>query len=272
MGHCRTYFLPGVPHEMKKMFNSYVLPELNQDNHQRHTKIVHKTIVCFGLSESALGDTIKDIPGILDGVRIGTRSKFPELHIKIYATSHSLENANALLRQAEQICVSRLGKYIVSTTGETIQQVVGHLLKKENATLAIAESCTGGLIAHLMTQVPGSSDYFLCSAVTYANEAKTAILNVSHDTIQKYGAVSEKTVREMALGIRNKNNASYGLATSGIAGPGGGTPEKPVGTLCMAVASDSGINYQKIVLSFGTRAQKKSFLQWLQWITSEERC
>jgi nicotinamide-nucleotide amidase len=257
IGNCHAYFLPGVPHEMKKMIKTHVLPDIFQSFTGLTQKTGHQTIVCFGLTESAMGDTIKDIPQIIEGVQVGTRSMFPELQIKLYATGETVESMASLLYQAEQICLKRLGKYIISTKGESIQEVVGNLLREKKATLAIAESCTGGLIAHKITEVPGSSDYFLCGAVTYANEIKMNILDVSAETIQKYGAVSEETVIEMVSGICKKTNAKYCLATSGVAGPGGGTPEKPVGTLCMAVAYDSDIQSQKIVLPFGTRKQKK---------------
>jgi nicotinamide-nucleotide amidase len=257
IGKCRSYFLPGVPHEMKKMFNDHVLPDIIQQTNLEDQKTGAQTIVCFGLSESAIGDAIKDISQKISGIRVGTRSKFPEIQIKLYATGNSQDHINMLLKKAEQLCIDRLGKYIVSLNGKSMQKVVGNLLKQRGATLSIAESCTGGLIAHLLTQVPGSSDYFLCSAVTYANDAKINILDVSPQTIQKYGAVSQETVQEMAVEIRQKMGSHYALATSGIAGPGGGTSEKPVGTLCMAVAYESGVHFQKVVLPFGTRTQKK---------------
>jgi nicotinamide-nucleotide amidase len=257
IGTCHAYFLPGVPHEMKKMLKTYVLPEICQNFGDLNQKTGHQTIVCFGQGESELGDKIKDIPQMVEGVKVGTRSMFPELQIKLYATGKDVSSIELLLKQAEKICLERLGKCIISTNGESIQHVVGNLLRKQNATLAVAESCTGGLIAHKITEVPGSSDYFTCAAVTYANKIKIDLLNVSSETIEKYGAVSKETVIEMVTGIRKRTNATYCLATSGIAGPGGGTPEKPLGTLCMAVAYDSDIHFQKIVLPFGTREHKK---------------
>jgi len=257
IGNCHAYFLPGVPHEMKKMLKTYVLPDICQYFSNLDQKTGHQTIICFGPGESELGDVIQDIPKIIEGVKVGTRSMFPELQIKLYATGKTVSSIKSLLKQAETICIERLGKYIISTTGEPIQHVIGNLLRNENATLAVAESCTGGLIAHKITEVPGSSDYFTCAAVTYANKIKIDMLNVSSETIEKYGAVSKETVIEMAEGIHKRTNAQYCLATSGIAGPSGGTPEKPVGTLCMAVAYNSDIHFQKIVLPFGTRNQKK---------------
>ncbi len=119
---------------------------------------------------------------------------------------------------------------------------MGRLLCEKNATLAVAESCTGGLIANMLTDVPGSSDYFLLSAVTYANQAKMKILNVNAETLARNGAVSEQTAGEMALGAKNIIDATYGLATSGVAGPGGGTDGKPVGTLCIGLATPSSVS------------------------------
>jgi len=257
IGKCRAYFLPGVPHEMKKMLNEKVIPDLIQHSGGNEKKTIQQTIVCFGTIESKVGEAIKDIPSKVPGVRAGTRSKFPEIQIKLYATAHTKDEATNMLKQAEQLCLERLGKYIFSLNGDSMQKVLSSLLKKEKKTLALAESCTGGLIAHLLTQVPGSSEFFLCSAVTYSNESKVKVLNVSEETLQNYGAVSQETVQEMAIGIRNKIGADYAIATSGIAGPTGGTPEKPVGTICMAVACESCIHFHKVVLTYGNRKQKK---------------
>jgi len=255
---CHTFFLPGVPSEMIRMFNNYVLPELHDLlNHSDAIKTAQQTISCFGISESLMGEKIADIPSLINGIKVGTRSKYPELQIKLYAVGKSFQQVETRLKQAENLCQDRLGEYIFSINGETIQQVVGHILRKKSDSLAIAESCTGGLIAHWITQVPGSSNYFKCGVVTYSNESKENILGVHSETIQTFGAVSLETVQEMAIGIRNKTNADYALATSGIAGPDGGTDEKPVGTLCMAVACESETYSQKIVLPFGKRSQKK---------------
>ena len=128
---------------------------------------------------------------------------------------------------------------MILETGEPIEQVVGNLLRTKNASLALAESCTGGLIAHLLTNVAGSSDYFVFSAVTYSNDLKMKILDVNSLTLNRYGAVSEETATEMAFGVQRVSGASYGLSVSGIAGPGGGTKDKPVGTVCIGLADAS---------------------------------
>lgn len=126
---------------------------------------------------------------------------------------------------------------MISDTGETMENVVGDLLRQNDASLALAESCTGGLMADLLTNVPGSSDYFIFSAVTYSNRMKMKILDVKARTLNRYGAVSEQTAEEMAVGVQRVSDATYGLSASGIAGPGGATENKPVGTVCIGLAS-----------------------------------
>ena len=126
---------------------------------------------------------------------------------------------------------------MISQAGGPMEKVVGDLLRQNAASLALAESCTGGLIADMITNMPGSSDYFVFSAVTYSNRLKTKILDVDKRTIERYGAVSQQTAREMAIGVQRVSEATYGLSVSGIAGPGGGTKDKPVGTVCIGIAS-----------------------------------
>lgn len=131
----------------------------------------------------------------------------------------------------------KLGDKMISDTGEALEKTVGNLLRQNAASLALAESCTGGLIADLLTNVPGSSDYFVFSAVTYSNRLKVKILDVKARTLNRYGAVSEQTAKEMAFGVQRVSDATYGLSVSGIAGPGGATEDKPVGTVCIGLAS-----------------------------------
>jgi nicotinamide-nucleotide amidase len=151
----------------------------------------------------------------------------------------------------------QLGDRVVSREGRSIEEVVGDLLKSKRETLAVAESCTGGLISHMMTNVAGSSEYFLFSGVVYANEAKMNILGVSPDILDAHGAVSEETVTAMAEGARKAAGATYGIATSGIAGPGGGTDEKPVGTVCVGLATPDGVTARREIYPFGGRLMKK---------------
>jgi nicotinamide-nucleotide amidase len=138
-----------------------------------------------------------------------------------------------------------------------MEAAVGRLLSRNKSTIAVAESCTGGLIAHWLTNVAGSSDYFLYSGVVYANQAKVALLGVSQDTLNRHGAVHEETVLEMALKVRQITGATYGIATSGIAGPGGGTDEKPVGTVCIGLATPDGVRAYRFQYRFRNREMNK---------------
>jgi len=146
---------------------------------------------------------------------------------------------------------------VLSVDGSSIEKVVGRLLTQQGATVAVAESCTGGLISHWLTNVPGSSGYFLFSGVTYSNDAKTQLLGVAPDTLKQYGAVSAETVKEMAAGARQMAGATYGLATSGIAGPDGGTEDKPVGTVCIGLATPDALKGYRFFFPFGHRLRNK---------------
>ena len=251
---CMFFFLPGVPVEMKKMLNDYVIPKI-QNGKNLNIPLL-KTLIIFGLPESKAGTLTKDIPDLYPGINIGTRAKLPEIQIKLY-TNYNNNINKELLTNAFEFAKKQLKKWIISENGESIELVVGNLLKQRYQTLSIAESCTGGHISDLITSVPGSSDYFLFSAVTYSNQAKEKILNVSSDTLMKHGAVSIETVKEMAKGARDITNSTYAIATSGIAGPGGGTDDKPVGTLCIGFADKEKIEGFKYFLPFGNREQKK---------------
>jgi nicotinamide-nucleotide amidase len=196
-----------------------------------------RTVSVFGLTKSATAAQLSEFKRLFPHSRLKLRAKFPIVRVKIQADGPNPVHSKDLLEDGIQWVCQRLGNEVFSDSGQSMEQVVGMLLHEKKATLAVAESCTGGLIANLLTDVPGSSDYFLLSAVTYANQAKMKILDVSTKTLEKNGAVSEQTAREMAMGAKNVVDATYGLATSGIAGPGGGTDDKPVGTVCIGLAT-----------------------------------
>jgi nicotinamide-nucleotide amidase len=151
----------------------------------------------------------------------------------------------------------RLGDRVISENGDSMEAVVGRLLVERGATLALAESCTGGLVANWLTNVAGSSHYFLFGGVTYANRAKMDLLDVSGQTLQEYGAVHEETAREMAEGVRRLAGSDYGLSTSGIAGPDGGSADKPVGTVCIGFAGPEGAFGRRLYFPFGKRLMNK---------------
>jgi nicotinamide-nucleotide amidase len=258
VGKCRFFFMPGVPFEMRHMYENQVLPRIQTRMGPDRPCHITRTLSSFGMPESIVGELLADLPSLFPGIRLGLRAKFPEIQVKLYAVDESAEKVNANLKAAEAWVLEKMGDKIFSHTEEPIEAIVGQMLREKNATLAVAESCTGGLISSRMTDVSGSSDYFLFGGVTYSNEAKIRVLGVSEETLRRFGAVSEETVREMAEGVRRVAGAAYGLATSGIAGPLGGTAEKPVGTLCVGLAGPRGVVSHRFVMKFATRAMHKS--------------
>ncbi|MEJ2169869.1 MAG: nicotinamide-nucleotide amidohydrolase family protein [Desulfobacterales bacterium] len=216
-----------------------------------------RTISVFGLSESFAREQLAGFYQRFTRLRLGFRAKFPDVRVNLYAGQSDPDALRDSVEDAVRWVRRRLGNHAFSDSGQSMEHVVGILLREKRATLAVAESCTGGLIANLLTDVPGSSDYFLFSAVTYANEAKMKILNVKAETLQRHGAVSEQTAGEMAWGAKQIVDATYGLATSGIAGPDGGTVDKPVGTVCIGLATPSSVTGQRFKFTHNSRKRNK---------------
>lgn len=216
-----------------------------------------RTISTFGLGESTLEERLIDFADFFPGIKLGFRASFPEVQVKLYQKNRE---EKALLEEQEAALIwlkEKLGRKIVSLSGQPLTKVIGDLLLEQKATLAVAESCTGGLMADWLTDRPGSSAYFLLGAVTYANSAKEKILGVAPDILVKWGAVHEETAAAMARGVRKISGADYGLATTGIAGPDGGSPEKPVGTVCIALAGPDGVTSKRYLFPFGKRRLHK---------------
>ena len=257
IGKCLFYFMPGVPSEMKKMYLEQIIPHMKKYMGNDKFFNMVKTISTFGLPESIAGEMLAELPSKFPGIKLGLRAKFPEIQIKLYAKGRNQNIVKENVKLASQWIAEKMGNKIFSESEQTMEAVVGALLKKRNSTIALAESCTGGLIASSLTDVSGSSDYFLFSGVTYSNDAKVKVLGVKEDTIKKYGAVSRETAGEMAQGARLTAGADYGLSTSGIAGPDGGTEEKPVGTVCIGLATPEKIDTYRFVFRFASREMNK---------------
>jgi nicotinamide-nucleotide amidase len=257
IGGCRFFFLPGVPSEMKRMLAEQVLPGIERMRGPVREHRPVRTFSCFGLTESLTGERVEGLEGRFPGVKLGLRAKFPEVQVKLYTSDASEAAALARLDAASDWVRGRLGDRLFSETGAAMEAVVGALLQARKATLAVAESCTGGLLASRLTDVPGSSDYFRMAVVAYANEAKLNLLGVRPETLARRGAVHEETAREMAAGARRLAGSDYALSTSGIAGPGGGTPEKPVGTVCIGLAAPEGLFAYRFLFTYGRRGMNK---------------
>ena len=251
--HGATYFfVPGVPRECRMMMEDTVAPVLKgMDRDATYRIRVFRT---FGMTESQLDTELSDLslPG---GVKLGYRAVYPEIHVKLLARAKTEEEAESLLEQASAGVRERIGEVIYSEDGNGLPEVVLDLLKEKGKMLATAESCTGGLVAKRITDVPGSSDGFERGFVTYTNRAKQELLGVSSETLEKHGAVSSETALEMASGALERSGADIAVAITGIAGPTGGTEEKPVGTVHIALADEDGTWENRFNFSRGDRTQ-----------------
>jgi len=254
---CEFFFLPGASFEMRRMLADQVIPRIKKLQGPNLGVRRIESLTIFGLTESATGDQLDGFEQRFPQINLGFRTEFPEIQVKFYAHGANEEGLRAELEKATRWVCRKLGNKVFSDNGESMAEVVGRLLRQKNAFLAVAESCTGGLIADLLTNVPGSSDYFVFSAVTYSNQLKTKILDVNARTIDRYGAVSEHTAKEMARGVRQVSAATYGLSVSGIAGPGGATDDKPVGTVCMGLADANAVNGYRFNFTFDNRWMNK---------------
>jgi nicotinamide-nucleotide amidase len=257
IGRCLFFFLPGVPFEMERMLSDTVLAQLEKLRGDVGEYSMTKTISTFGLTESVTAERVTGISGMFPEINFGFRAKFPEIQIKLYGRGKDKEAIHHLINKASAAIKEEIGDNVFSEDESSMEAVVGRLLLNEYATLAVAESCTGGLISHLLTNVPGSSNYFLFSGVTYSNEAKQKVLGVSSEILEQYGAVHEYTAKEMAAGVRRIAASDYGIATSGIAGPDGGTDEKPVGTVCIGVATRRSTTGFRFFFPFNSRGRNK---------------
>ncbi len=230
------YFLPGIPGETRELFRETILKDLLKRAKDRPT-VSTRVIKIFGLRESEIENRICDLIPEFNGLSVSYLPNFPEHHLHVTVTGVNLERVESLLNKFVDMVSERIGEFIFGYDDDTMESVVGELLKKRRSTLAVAESCTGGLIGHRITNVSGSSDYFKVGVVVYSNEAKSRLLNVDGDLLVRFGAVSEPVARAMAEGVRALGDTDFAVATTGIAGPTGGTPEKPVGTVFIAISS-----------------------------------
>lgn len=240
--------MPGVPHEMKDMMTRSVLPELKRIFDL--PVIYHKIIRTSGIGESWLAEIIENWEKSLpEHIKLAYLPTFGDIKIRLTAVGRDPERIKEEIRRLVDAVVPLIDRYVYGFDDDTLESVIGKLLKERSQTLALAESCTGGYISHVITRVAGSSEYFKGAVVPYKNEMKVIHLGVRRETIDQHGAVSEETVREMAEGVLKKFRTDFGLASSGIAGPGGGTPEKPVGLVWLACAGPEGVKVRKLQLT-----------------------
>jgi nicotinamide-nucleotide amidase len=251
--------MPGVPYEMKAMMQNQVVPKIKE--RFKLPFIFHKTVLTQGIGESALSELISDWEDSLAAVNIKL-AYLPQPGMVRLRLSTKGENESVLKLNVEQKIEALkliIAEYIFGyeTFGEekeTLEQIVGKLLKEQGKTISTAESCTGGYISHLITKIPGSSEYYMGSVISYSYDIKENELGVSKEILEKQGAVSQEVVEQMAKAIRTKYKTDYSISASGIAGPGGGTEEKPVGTVWIAVATPEKVISEKFL--FGNNRER----------------
>jgi nicotinamide-nucleotide amidase len=261
------FFLPGVPREMRLLFESGVLPVLTamagQTGH-----VVQRSLRLFGKMEVEVQQAVHALRKDLEEIDVGFYPNFPEIHLTLTARGPDQAKLTERLDRFVAALSREVGDVLLGLDGAFLEEVVGSQLRQQGKSLAVAESCSGGLICHRLTDISGSSDYFQGGVVTYSNQAKMDLLRVSSDTLDQQGAVSPETAAAMALGVQELFHADFGLAVTGIAGPTGGTVEKPVGLVFMGLADKNGVETRRCQFP-GDRDMVKSLtaenaLDWLR--------
>lgn len=239
--------LPGPPNELVPIFNEEVAPYLND---RRNTVLLSKNVNIFGMGESAVETALAGLMQSAKNPTLAPYCKVGEVRIRVTASAEDIATADSMCdAMIEKIMKTEVGAFVYGVDADTLEKAVVTSLIERGLTIACAESCTGGLIAKRITDVEGASAAFIGGCVTYANEAKMKLLGVKSKTLQSFGAVSEQTALEMARGVRTELCADIGISTTGIAGPGGGTPEKPVGTVYVGISTADGDFVKKLSLS-----------------------
>jgi nicotinamide-nucleotide amidase len=261
-------WLSGVPQEMSAMLNETVMPWILEQRPDA-AGIRTQTFKIYGLTESKLDDLVKGVE-LGSAARLSFRAHYPDLSLRLTVRGGQ-ESAETFARLRDQIR-GALGSFIYSEGDATLEEVVGQLLLAKQQTLSLAESCTGGYISHRITRIAGSSAYYHGGAVTYSNDAKISFLGVKPATLASYGAVSRETALEMSQGIKERTGASIGLSVTGIAGPSGGSPEKPVGTVWISIAQE-GCHDARLFKFHGNRERiisgtSQAALHWLRALLS----
>jgi nicotinamide-nucleotide amidase len=261
------FFLPGVPKEMQHLFDSFVLPFLvgfaAGGDYMRQ-----RTLRLFGMSETQLQEAVNKLGEWQEGVCVGFYPNFPENHLTLTLRGQDPQALEADLDRLTAALSREVGEVLLGPEAATLEELVGRRLRDQDLTLAVAESCTGGLICHRLTNVPGSSDYFMGGVVTYSNLAKMDLLRVAGETLEQNGAVSEAVAQAMALGVKEIFHTPLGLAVTGIAGPTGGSVDKPVGTVWIGLATAAGVEAKQYRFH-GSREEIKALsaqtaLDWLR--------
>ena len=263
IGNARAFFMPGVPREMQFLFDTHVVPQIAPLAAKAERKSHQVHIRTYGLYESMVAERLRDLDrgGALhdERITIGYRVTFPEVEVKIFAETSDAESSRELAERVAGQARELLRDVAYGAKDDTYPRYVAGLMKRAGVKVALAESCTGGLVMKLLTDLAGSSEYVIGGAVSYANSAKTKLLGVSEALLREHGAVSEPVARAMAEGIRESLDVDLAVGITGIAGPTGGSPSKPVGTVCFALARRTGATLTATEVFPGERETVRTF-------------
>ncbi len=259
VGKARAFFTPGVPREFVKMLEEQILPRIRtmREKSGDARKLGLRVVKSYGHGESQVETMLAGIEWPKE-ITVGYRAKYPEIHLRLYAEG---ENVEAALAFGEKAIRERLGPAVFGIDSDTMASTLGRLLTERGWSIAIAESCTGGMIGAAITEVPGSSAWFDRGFVTYSNESKTKELGVPEAMLKEHGAVSEPVVRALAEGARRESGKPIAISVTGIAGPDGGTPDKPVGTVWIACALE-GVTHARLLKLVGDRERIRLGATW----------
>jgi nicotinamide-nucleotide amidase len=268
--------LPGVPHEMKLMFRDQVVPRLRENGFVRRAT-VHRKINLFGKGESDFEAQAMDLTARGRVPEVGITAHDSTISFRITATADNEDEANRLIEPTAKLIYERFGTLVVGEGSDDVPEAVAAHLASANATLATAESCTGGIVAQMLTAIAGMSQSYLGGAVSYANQAKVELLGVPAHLIENHGAVSPEVAAAMAEGVRTRLGADIGLSTTGVAGPSGGTPDKPVGLVYLGLATPKGTQTRRLDIGSDQprdiiqRRSSKAALNWVRLTLLERR-
>jgi nicotinamide-nucleotide amidase len=242
--------MPGVPYELRSITVDEAIPVLKKKNGS--LKLINRNIRTVGIYESLIAEKIKHIEDKLpENISLAYLPNLGQVKLRLTATGNNDDELKKQLQKIEEDILEIVGEHVYGFDDVSLEEAIGKILKEKNAFVGTAESCTGGYLAHTFTQHPGSSEYFKGSVVAYSNEIKMKQLQVKQETLEQYGAVSKECVEEMAKGALTALDVDYSIATSGIAGPDGGTEEKPVGTIWIAIASKDEVISEKLQFNRG---------------------
>lgn len=265
LGGARCFFTPGVPREMKQLFTDHITPAI-QTTVSRTTHQIRLRL--FGLPESEVGERLAGLEDDEPGLLLGYRASFPEIEVKVLVRAATEAEAQSSAERIAEKVRERLGDAVYGEGDDTLAAYVGRTLRDRGLTLSLAESCTGGLVGQLITSVPGSSEYLMLDAVTYSNASKIRLLGVAEDDLRAYGAVSEEVACAMAEGALRIGESDLAVSITGIAGPGGGSEDKPVGTVWLALAKKGQRATAQHLKLFGNRdwIRTRAAYHALRWI------